>query len=494
MITVIKKSLQKSFLPLPLVIAFMLFTASGLGYGANTYYVDAARPDDSGDGANWATAKKTIQAAVVLATNSDTVLVTNGVYDIGGAVTPGYALTNRVCITNAITVRSFNNDPTNTIIKGTNATGGGCGTDAIRCVFLDNTNAFLIGFTLTNGYTMTTADEYHNRCGGGVFIRTNAVVSNCVISGNSANYRGAGACLYYGGTLNNCTVVGNSGGTWCGGVDFLGSGDGRMNNCTVSRNNAGYGGGVIFDGDGTMNNCTVSENTAWYTGGGAWFGTSDGRMNNCTLSGNTSGLSSTYGGGGACFYRGGTLSNCTISGNTGGRGGGIYFSSSDSNYNKGRVVNCVIVSNTGNSGGGVYVEKLGGALTNCTVVGNTASTTGGGVYVSSTATGNLNNCIIWGNNGNNSNVYSTSDAFIVSYTCSGPIREGERNIGSDPQFVDTNSGNYRLMVNSPCINTGTNQSWMTNSYDLDGRTRIRYGTVDMGAYETIYNGTIYRIP
>ena len=474
-------------------MAFMLFTVSGLGYGATTYYVDSNRPDDSGNGANWATAKKTIQAAVDLATNSDTVLVTNGLYDIGGAVTPGYALTNRVCITNAIILRSFNNDPTNTIIKGTNATGGGCGTDAIRCVFLDNTNAFLIGFTLTNGYTMTTADEYHNRCGGGVFIRTNAVVSNCVISGNSASYRGAGAVLYGGGTMNNCTVMGNSGCSWCGGVEFLYSG-GTMNNCTVAGNSANYGGGVLFDSDGTMNNCVISGNTASYQGGGVWFGSSNATLNNCTLSNNTTSLSSTYGGGGAYFYRAGTLNNCMISGNSGGCGGGISFKATDSQY-KGKLVNCVLASNTANYyGGGVYVTNSGGTLTNCTVVGNTAATDGGGVYVGSASTGNLNNCIIWGNNNiNNSNVYSASDAFIVSYTCSGPAQSGTGNIGSNPQFVDTNSGNYRLMVNSPCINTGTNQSWMTNSCDLDGRMRIRYGTVDMGTYELIYDGTIYTV-
>ena len=47
-------------------------------------------------------------------------------------------------------------------------------------------------------------------------------------------------------------------------------------------------------------------------------------------------------------------------------------------------------------------------------------------------------------------------------------------------------GNYRLCGNSPCINAGTNQDWMTNAVDLDGRQRIMQVTVDMGAYESAY--------
>jgi len=108
----------------------------------------------------------------------------------------------------------------------------------------------------------------------------------------------------------------------------------------------------------------------------------------------------------------------------------------------------------------------------------------------------INNCIIWGNvSGSTSNMPSYSTIPNVNGTCSGPAwTTGIGNMGFDPLFVNTNNANYRLVARSPCINTGTNQSWMTDAVDLDGRMRIRYGTVDMGAYEVVYNGTIYIIP
>ena len=64
---------------------------------------------------------------------------------------------------------------------------------------------------------------------------------------------------------------------------------------------------------------------------------------------------------------------------------------------------------------------------------------------------------------------------------------------NDPLFADRLTGNYRLNTSSPCINTGTNQDWTTNAVDLDGRIRIRYITVDMGAYEYVYKGTIFML-
>ena len=101
----------------------------------------------------------------------------------------------------------------------------------------------------------------------------------------------------------------------------------------------------------------------------------------------------------------------------------------------------------------------------------------------------LENSIVYANTATTSN--NCWGAFIATNSCSYPLLDGTDNITNDPVFVNKDTDNWRLKANSPCLNKGTNQSWMTNAVDLDGRMRIRYGRVDMGAYERIYEGTVY---
>ena len=378
---------------------------------------------------NWANAASNIQLAVDATGAGDTVLVSNGVYDVGGMTNypAGTLLTNRVVITSAITVTSVNGASV-TLIKGAYSSNGQTnGLDSVRCVYM--TAGRMAGFTLTNGSTMALNQPVPgtnlNHYGAGVYCPSlTPVISNCVIVGNSSAYMGGGT--YY-GTFYNTAIRNNRAANHGGGGNFA-----NYSGCAFS-NNAGYS---------SVANSTLSNCAVLYTIGG-W---------------------GTHG----CY-----------------------------------LVNCLIAYNSGNTYAGVVYTTPGYWLKNCTIVSNYGTTCGGAYFTASTTT--VENCVIYDNhNGSddqNRNIYSASGVgkgiftnCCVTPTNSSSIAAGStNNIESDPQFMNKSAGDWRLNANSPCINAGMNRNWMTNGVDLDGRARIRYGTVDMGAYETIFKGTVYRL-
>jgi hypothetical protein len=430
---------------------------------ATTYYVDASQPDDTGTGTRWDTAKKTIQAAVDITSNGDTVLVTNGVYNTGTTATPGYVLKNRLVITNAITVRSING-PAMTVIEGS-GTNFYNTSSAVRCVYMKA--GTLDGFTLQQGATYGTglgSSDANERYGGGVNMFdsfTGTIVTNSIIRNCTALF-GGGA---YGGNLNTCIFIENT--AACEGGGVMGS---KLINCKLLNNAAFDGGGGACDG--TLSNCKLSGNSA-YSGGGSKYGT----LNNCTLSGN----SANYGGGGACY---GILTNCTFFGNSASSGGGSYDATLNNcslSDNKaasagggsfgGTLNNCTLSGNTaGYAGGG----SCGGTLNNCALSGNTATSSGGGAF-----NGTLNNCIVSNNTKTDGTLNNYTDVTFY-YSCTTPLPSGFGNIDLDPQFVDR--VNLRLRSGSPCVDAGDNL-YVKTATDLADNPRIQNDTVDMGAYE-----------
>ena len=278
--------------------------------------------NDAADGMSWATAKATIQAGVAAVTIPGAlVLVSNGVYATGGAFAAG--VTNRIAITNAVTVRSVNG-PDVTIIQGQ----GPRGFAAVRCAYVAD-GAKLIGFTLTKGFTQASYSG-GSGSGGGIYCDSAAgIMSNCMLTGNSAIY-GGGA---YNGTLYDCVITDNS----ASGERSSGSGGGScgstLYNCTLTRNRANYAGGGSYDG--TLYNCTLIGNRVNYAGGGGSYG---GTLHNCTLTGNEA----NYTGGGSS---GGMLYNCTLFGNSARSGGGAFYST---------LYNCIVYYNTASTDSNYY--------------------------------------------------------------------------------------------------------------------------------------------
>jgi hypothetical protein len=355
--------------------AFLLVAASALcaafTSAAATHYVDLNNPAPASPYTNWVSAATNIQDAVDAAVAGELILVTNGVYQTGARAV--YGMSNRVAVTKAVTVQSVNG-PGATTIAGYQVPGTTNGAVAVRCVYLAN-GAVLSGFTLTNGATQTANDSYQNQSGGAVWCESaSGVVTNCVLTGNSANVCGGGA--YY-GTLNNSALTGNSGNSGGGAYSAM------LNNCTLTGNygsGGNYGGGAY---SGTLNNCTLTGNSA-YCGGGAYSAT----LNNCTLTGN-------YGSG---AYSG-TLNNCTLTGNSAGYGGGVNYAT----------------------------------LNNCTLTGNSAGSSGGGTYRAT-----LNNCIVYYNTAPSSANYYSDASGRLNYCCTTPLPTGGTgNRTDEPQLAST---------------------------------------------------------
>jgi len=229
---------QKLILLIPLLACLSAFSAD--------YYVDAARPDDNETATSWATAKKTIQAAVDLTNDGDTVWVTNGTH----------LLSAEISVTNAITIQSVNG-PEMTIIDGGGAT----------CCFNLHDSACLVrGFTIANGLQgvrcadttpvvadcVITTNGLYFTSGGGMFRGT---AKNCIFRGNEASDGGGMAE----GESYNCTFIGNVANPSGGAIGANGYGGGQYGgktyHCLFIDNIAGMGLGCAL-AFGTAYNCT----------------------------------------------------------------------------------------------------------------------------------------------------------------------------------------------------------------------------------------------
>jgi len=391
------------------------------------YYAAATRPNDSGDGLSWPTAKKTVSAALALAQYGDQVWIKAGTYrattDAYGNAAPFDARTKTHTLKSGVNVYGgFNGSETalaqrnvaaNISILSGDLNGNDVGfannsDNSYHVVSANGVNhSVLDGVTVTAGNADGTSTP--EKFGGGISCtgvnNTNTLV-NCTVIANSAITGSGVLCDISSPALTNCTVTGNS----ADGV-FCSQSSPTLTGCTVS-DNSGTGVLCFLYSAPTLTNCTVNDNSDRGVDCGFFSSLT---LTDCTVSGNSAGgvscsfygtatltgctVSSNSNSGVSCsYYASATLTDCTISGNrTSYQGGGL-------NGNAGAsltLTNCAVSGNRASSGGGLWcagnpwVGNSELSMTNCTVSDNVASA-GGGLWFASTSP-ELVNCIFHDN-------------------------------------------------------------------------------------------------
>jgi len=284
--------------------------------------------------------------------------------------------------------------------------------------------------------------------GGGIFCKydSSALISKCVISGNSALFNGGGlACGLSSPTITKCTISGNSALFDAGGI-YLYDSCPLIEECTIQENISDFSGGVSCCGDScpTISNCIISGNNAVYVGGGISSSLSSPTLLNCTILGNSAG----YTGGGIACLDSPTLFNCIVSQNV-----------------------------AGDDGGAIYAEAGSPMIINCTISENSAGDQGGGIR-SLSSDFSIVNSILWGDQSpEDPEISEASSTFMVEYSDVQGGWPGTGNIDMDPLFID--GPDDRLSSSSPCIDGGNPDP----SYnDICFPPSMGAARNDMGAY------------
>ena len=359
-----------------------------------------------------------------------------------------------------------------------------------------------------------TGNSASYEAGGMLNYYSSPTLADCTFEDNSADEYGGGMVnVYYSPTLINCTFTGNSA-TLPGGGMANGESTPTLTGCTFTNNSSMDQGGGMYNwySSPTLKDCTFTDNSAAGAGGG--MGNTNGSLptlTNCVFSGNTAG---DEGGGMLNDSSSPTLTGCTFSGNTADAGGGIHNSNSSPT-----LTNVTFAGNEASSGGGMHNNESSPVLINCTFWGNSAQGHGGGMRNKSNSLPTLTNCTFHGNRATNGGaiqnyqaspptltnciLWGDSHPEIYNLDSAAPdvtfsdiqgsyLYPGTGNINEDPRFVDPDNGDFHLLPDSPCIDTGTGTAPFLPDKDFEGDPRSLDGdgdgtaTADMGVDEALW--------
>jgi hypothetical protein len=391
-------------------------------------FVDAAQADDNGDGLTWATAKKTIQAAVnAAAANRDTVFVKAGTYIISSTLTPaegvnvygGFAGTE---VSIAERVRANAADAPWSFSNATILDANHTPTRILKSANF-NTVTTWDGFTFQNAKDVNLTDNG----GAAAFLSKNMILNNCILQNNSTtNNKGGGAVL-----MNR---------------------DAGLRNSLIQNNTSAGDGGGIFFRDGTtsgdqvpVTGCHIIGNTSKGSNGGAianYFssGTGSYKVSGCYIAsnvstGNAAAIFSNSGGTSAMIVEDCVLTENTSTGNAPAVARG----------NAGLFMNrCLIVNNkfTREANTGIVFFNNRGAIYNSVIANNTMpGTQGNALHLNAASAVAINNTIV--NNasndvtGNAAAIFKNNILYGNSVSTSYSPTGAEGNVRSGLAFRDT---------------------------------------------------------
>lgn len=411
--------------PILLVLLFLFFSL-GMVVGQGTVIFVAQGANGSNDGTSWTDAFSSLQDALAVTSEGDTLWVSEGIYTPGlpgTASTVTFLLAQNICLYGGFagteTVLNERDPATHVTILSGDLNGDDLPGDldsnrsdnAITVLIVADslTNATVIdGFTVEGGHATGGDAEFFYRRGGGMFLFGAPTISNCIFTENYANAEG-GAVYFQGpfaeGTqVENCVFDNNRAGgdggafmaSYCLGVGI------SINGCIFSNNTASEQGGAVklFNTTCQFDQTTFSGNTGRMSGGAidsrGSFDNVSVVLANCIFKQNRSrfgaalrynpqGILSVYSNSlqisGCTFEQNeALLIDSTVNGSP--QGGALHIVlSQGSNDAKATIENCVFGENTSTRHGAAIRAELDGqnflfTLVNCEFTGNSAGREG----------------------------------------------------------------------------------------------------------------------
>lgn len=290
----------------------LLFVSFSFSMNATVYYVDASKPDNSGDGLSWATAKKDLQ--VVLDNFSTSTSSLNEVWVKAGTYTPtkfigsstdprdmSFWIPGNIKVYGGFMGNETALNQRNIVANPTILNGN----SSYHTLLVSNPSSidnytiidgFIIQGGNANGTTVNTTSAgytFDRSFGGGILcLNTNPTFNNIIIKSNNASF--GGGVFVNGGSPQfiGCVLTNNTATQFGGGIENFNNASPSYINCIISNNTCSQKGGGATNNGGTANyiNCTIVKNTASGAASGAFHNLNNTISNykNSIIWGNTS--------------------------------------------------------------------------------------------------------------------------------------------------------------------------------------------------------------